>query len=228
MLCKGNEHLLKKPLKLIIIAAAVFTCLVIAGTVYRLFFVRFVRVPTGSMMNTILPGDHLIVGKTFGEIPRGSVVVFAYPGDSTRYVARVMGLPGETIEVRDRSVYINGAELSEEKILVKRDDAPRNKLEETSASGSGPYKVFYNDMGEEPLIDEPSGGTFGIASPFRLGDGQFFLMGDNRDNSQDSRFRGSVPRDLIWGTVSLVYYSSFRDESGQEHIRSERMFTKIR
>lgn len=77
-------------------------------TIYRIFFMWMVRVPTGSMLNTIVPGDHLVVNRSFGEIERGRIVVFQYPGDSAYYVARVVGLPGETIQLRGMSVYING------------------------------------------------------------------------------------------------------------------------
>jgi len=73
----------------------VLVCLIGFGlSIFRVFFVRMVRVPTGNMMNTIVPGDHLMVTKAFGAIERGRIVVFQYPKDSTYYISRVVGLPG--------------------------------------------------------------------------------------------------------------------------------------
>lgn len=180
-------------------------------------------------MNTILPGDHLIIKREFGEIPRGTVVMFRYPEGSERYVSRVIGLPGETIQVRGRSVCINGLELPEEKVLVRIDDdwADSAKLEEKSTQGSGPYRVYYIHTDEEMATVDPAG-DFGVAAPLHIPEGQYFLMGDNRENSEDSRYRGLVPRELIWGRASMVYYSAFRERStGKETTRDERTFTKI-
>lgn len=101
--------------KLAALTIGVLVCLVLLGAVYRFFFLWFVHVPTGAMMNTILPGDHLIFKREFGEISRGAVVMFRYPDGSQRYVSRVIGLPRETVHVRGRSVYINALELPEEK-----------------------------------------------------------------------------------------------------------------
>jgi signal peptidase I len=114
-----------------------------AALAYRLFVMRLVRVPTGAMMNTILPGDRLVTNRLFGAIKRGWIVVFKYPGDSTNYIARVIGLPGETVEVRDRSVYVNGHMLEERRVLVKSDDlGEADVLEEVSTEGTGSYRVF--------------------------------------------------------------------------------------
>jgi signal peptidase I len=182
------------------------------------------------MMNTILPGDHLMVHRLFGEIKRGSVVVFEYPGDSVRYVARVIGLPGETIEIRGRTIFINNTELPEEKVQTKPEDYSKgpDKLEEVSSEGAGPYKVFFTGTAES-APDPPLDGTFGGGSPFQISEGQYFLLGDNRDNSEDSRYRGTVPGELIWGRVSVVYWSSYHNRITQEErVRSERLFTRIR
>lgn len=176
-------------------------------------------------MNTILIGDHLVVGRSFGMVDRGNVVVFWYPGDSARYVARVIGLPGETIELRGRNVYINGQELPEQKVLgVENDSQYGEPLEEISVEGSGPYRVYYTRS--EPLDGDHS--TLAVGSPFRIAEGNYFLMGDNRDNSHDSRYRSAVPRDLIWGKVTIVYWSAFQDRNHEEHIREDRIFTRIR
>src|SRR5437763_15681343 len=85
--------------------------------IYYALFIRMVKVPTGAMKNTILPGDRLAVHLLMGEIRRGNIVMFNYPEDpSVRFVMRVIGLPGETIQVRKQRVYINGTELAEEHV----------------------------------------------------------------------------------------------------------------
>ena len=91
--------------KLVIIGLAFVVLSLGSTTFYRVFFLHFVRIPTGSMANTILPGDYLVVKKrAFGDINRGDLIVFSYPGDpSTYYLSRVIGLPGETLEVRGRN-----------------------------------------------------------------------------------------------------------------------------
>jgi signal peptidase I len=213
--------------KKIIAAIAVLACLGLCGTIYRMFFVWFAHVPTGAMMNTILIGDRVIFTRSFFEIERGSVVTLQYPNDSLWYTARVIGLPGESIEIRGQSVVINGTELPEQKVFAReRDSSGFDQLEEVSTEGSGPYKVFYTRPGGAEALPE-DGTPFASSAPLRLGEAEFFLMGDNRDNSEDSRFRGPVPRSMIWGTASAVYYSAVVD-NGEEHVRSDRFFKKIK
>src|SRR5881394_1845942 len=95
--------------KIIIVSGALLVLGFFAGlTIFQNYFVRAVRVPTGAMANTIVPGDHLLVDRLFGEVKRGDIIVFSYPGEpSIRYVARVVGLPGETIQMQGTSVYVN-------------------------------------------------------------------------------------------------------------------------
>jgi signal peptidase I len=217
--------------KKLIVLGPIIVCLGLTLTVYRLFFVWMVRVPTGSMMNTILPGDHIVVNRTLGEIRRGTVVMFQYPSDSARYISRVVGLPGETIQLQARAVYINGQELPEERVIVRADYSTIvDEFEEISVESAGPYRVYYSHHADQQsaVPEDVDPNTFGIATPFRIADGEYFLLGDNRDNSQDSRYRGSVPRSLIWGTASLVYWSSFRDNAREEHVRTDRLWKKIR
>ena len=183
----------------------------IAFLTFRVFFMRTALVPSGAMSNTIVPGDHVLMVKSLGEIERGQVVLFQWPDDPNRYIKRVVGLPGETIQFQGRTVYINGRPLDEQKILVypERFESP-GPLQIRSKEGSGPYPVFYTRTEEEedPSLDATN---FGTHEPLRLGADSYFLMGDNRDNSEDSRYRGPVPRDLIWGTAVLVFYSEHSD-----------------
>ena len=207
---------MRKPRKLLIASsiALAFGGLVLASCL--LIFVRAIRVPTGSMANTIVPGDHIIVIKRVGQIGRGDIVIFKYPRDqSTQYVGRVIGLPRESIEIRDRSVFINGTELQEQKVTVKPDlEAPPAPLEELSSEGSGPYRVFYwlrDEATASHLSTDYREATFGIAKPFQIPDDQYFVMGDNRDNSYDSRFYGTIGRQLISGKPTIVYWSDHNE-----------------
>jgi signal peptidase I len=212
------------------------------------FIVQAVKVPTGSMKNTIYIGDHLLVNKfLFGpedgiklpilpdrNIRRGDVIVFKYPGDpQTNYVKRVVGLPGDTIEYNPEThrVYINGEELPEHRIKAsyQSSEDPR-PLEQNTDEGAPPgswYTVYYqrdNDTGSDA--------RYAVGQPYRVpkkGDpipddikfrdmydadhdgrydaDQYFCMGDNRDNSEDSRYWSTVPRTNVVGRAMFVYWS---------------------
>ena len=152
-------------------------------------------IPSGSMENTLLIGDHLIMSRlgydagvpfTNWHVPlwrnprRLQIVIFKPPFDLTQpdYVKRVIGLPGETVDVHDGAVWINGRKLVEN-YTVGRTEAPA-KFQLTVPYGGLPYQVPENC---------------------------YFVMGDNRENSLDSRFWGCVPRDDILGTPVIIYMS---------------------
>jgi signal peptidase I len=174
---------------------------VILALFIRTFAVQAFKIPTGSMETNLLIGDHLLVNKlvyspSFGpwesgllgkkEVQRGHVVVFKFPEEPTRdFIKRVIGLPGETIEIRDKKVYINDRPLDE------------------------PYAHFLQpplrrDDPEYGLRGEDVRDNFG---PKVIPPGHLFVMGDNRDNSRDSRFWGTLPRDQVKGRALLVYWS---------------------
>lgn len=229
------------------------------------FIVQAVKVPTGSMQNTIYVGDHLLVnkfllgsegGKAFPllpnrEIRRGDIVVFKYPlGPETNYVKRVIGLPGDTIEFNAETnrVYINGEELPEHRVEVKsHGDAPLETVTSEEAPPGAKYTVFYYNLGGESAISafSDSSNEYGVNQPFKVpvkgdpipesirnkpdlmsiydsnNDGlydsnQYFCMGDNRDNSQDSRVWGTVPRNNVVGRAMFVYWSIEQPESRTE------------
>ena len=184
---------------------------------------RSFYVPTGSMSNTVIPGDTIIGRKYAGEIKRGQVVVIQYPDDPVYYLSRVVGLPNETIEVRGKLVYVDGRALDEERVMVKPDMADGNELQEISTEGTGPYRVFYTAGVEGEKARSEA--TPDFADPLRLPPDSFFVMGDNRDNSADSRYRGPVPRELIWGDVFLISYSTTIDTN---ELRWNRILKRIR
>ncbi len=207
------------------------------------FIVQAVKVPTASMENTITVGDHLLVNKfVFGpgphlpflpqrDIRRGDVIVFKYPGNphnperdlqpdnipyKVNYVKRVIGLPGDLVEVKGLHVYINGKQLPEHLIVVAddtNDKAPLEIKEDTPRQGNESYDVYYtarNVVASREGQDLRAGPDFRYAvngKPARVPDNSYFVMGDDRDNSLDSRAWGYVPRDLIIGRAMFVYWS---------------------
>lgn len=204
--------------------AALILIPVIVG--YFVLFLQVARVPTGSMANTIIPGDRILVRtRVFDKIQRGDVILFKYPDDaSVTYVARVGGRPFETILVRGRSVYVNGKELPEQRIFVRTQHTLKPEaLEEASTEGEGHYRVFYP---EGELVDSEA--PFAVMEPFQIPENCHFVLGDNRENSLDSRFRGPIFRDAVIGKTTMIYWSSNSDEAGNEEVRWERVFAEIK
>jgi signal peptidase I len=168
----------------------------------RIFVFQAFKIPTGSMEDNLKVGDHIIVNKfIYGptsppwhklfplrDIRRGDIIVFRYPlQPDTDFVKRVIGMPGDTIEVRDKVVYVNGKALSE------------------------PYVIH-----DDPMLFRPQPGAPPLPEPYRSRDqfgpysvapGTYFAMGDNRDRSSDSRYWGTVPRSMIKGRAFMVYWS---------------------
>jgi signal peptidase I len=181
---------------------------VILALFVRTWVVQAFKIPTGSMENNLLIGDHLLVNKfVFGptassidraalpirNIRRGDVVVFKYPDEPERdFIKRVIGLPGETVELRAKKVYIDGQPLDE------------------------PYVHFLQPASEAQEIT-----SFDVRErygPVEVPDGQYFVMGDNRDNSQDSRYWGFLPAHYVKGRALMIYWSY---ESGREDYLDE-------
>ena len=96
----------------------------------RTFLTRAARVPTGAMANTVVPGDHLFIYKLLGQPGRGDIVLFQYSKDSENYVSRIIGLPGETIQIRGKLVYINGRALDEQRTMIQPMDDGYEPLKE--------------------------------------------------------------------------------------------------
>ena len=188
------------------------------------FVAQAVQVPTGSMQNNIHIGDHLFVNKfVFGEptkllrwilpqreIRRGDIIVFKYPLNAeTNYVKRVIGLPGDKVEVRGTSIFINGEELPEQRVKIKlagNDYSSHPELEVEPAPAGATYRAYYDDRDHEY-----ESGEYGVNQAVIVPEGSYFAMGDNRDNSQDSRYWGFVPRSNVIGRALYVYWS-FNDD----------------
>lgn len=235
------------------------------------FVLQAVTVPTGSMQNTILVGDYLLVNKfifTPGgnnlpflpqrEIERGDIIVFKYPGNKVRpendrrrnpplqayqinYVKRVIGLPGETVEFKNNQVFINGQLLPEHRVIGDADN-DLSALEVTETGQRSPeekWDVYYSEASMRDSQRERSlrqtGYEFGVqGKPMQVPDNHFFVMGDSRDNSEDSRYWGFVPRELVIGRAMFVYWSCDRGASNGDffgcltHPRLNRIFKSVK
>ena len=184
---------------------------VILALFIRTFIVQAFKIPTGSMEQNLLIGDHLLVNKfvvgptasglerallPVGTVRRRDVVVFKYPEEPERdFIKRVIGLPGETVEVREKKVYINGTALVE----------PYTHFLQAVSTPSEFREVTSLDVRER-------------YGPVTVPPNQYFVMGDNRDNSQDSRYWGFLPREYIKGKALIIYWSY---EAGREEYQEE-------
>jgi signal peptidase I len=164
---------------------------VVLALFIRSFVVQAFKIPSGSMLETLQIGDHLLVSRfaydlkvpftdisilSTGDPQHGDVIVFEYPEDPSKdFIKRVIGVPGDTIEIKNKIVYRNGEALIE------------------------PY-VRHSD----PRI-LPSRRDF--VATFTVPEGKYFVLGDNRDDSRDSRFWGFVGRDAIVGKALVLYWS---------------------
>ncbi|MDQ6737642.1 MAG: signal peptidase I [Gemmatimonadota bacterium] len=207
--------------------------------VTRALVVEMYKIPTPSMQRTLLVGDFLVVDKmVFGpELPfthyhlpafrqprRGDVIVFKWPSDpSINFVKRVVGVPGDTLLMHDGTLVRNGQPLAEQYVTHNAGDADMAAEEfrwqrdylVKSARASGTYWPSRNNWG--PLVVPPH---------------DLFVLGDNRDNSLDSRYWGFVPDSLVRGTPMFVYYS-YRPDSASRlswitNARWQRLGTIVR
>jgi len=198
---------------------AMFVALLLAIFI-RTFFIQAYKIPSGSMEPTLLIGDHILVNKVifglrmpdsifglqiFGlpyghylfhleEVHRGDVVVFVFPPDRSKdFIKRVVGIPGDTIQVKDGAVWLNGAKMP--------DPHAHFEVAQTERSTASPRDNF---------------------GPITVPAGKLFMMGDNRDRSYDSRFWGFVDRDDVEGRATVIYWSWDSDGSGIIPIRWSR------
>jgi signal peptidase I len=177
---------------------------VILALFIRTFVVQAFKIPTGSMEPNLLVGDHLLVNKfvfapaasdlervllPMRDIRRGDIVVFKFPEEPERdFIKRVIGLPGDTVELKCRQVSINGTRIDE------------------------PYAHYLFPQGQE---DDHSFDVRERYGPVTVPEGHYFMMGDNRDNSQDSRYWGFLPAHYVKGRALTIYWS-FEQTPGEQ------------
>lgn len=185
-----SKHIVREYAESILIA-------VVLALIIRTYLVQAFKIPSGSMEDTLAVGDHILVNKfIYGtKIPfdgrvlkmrdpqRGDVIVFEYPEDASKdFIKRVIGTPGDTVEVKEKRVYVNGKlyanphEIHKENDVIPKEANPRD----------------YKDAVVVPADS-------------------YFVMGDNRDRSYDSRFWGFVKRDKIKGLAFIKYWSWDKD-----------------
>jgi len=172
---------------------------VILAWVIMSFVIQAFKIPSGSMMNTFQIGDHIFVAKfVYGiRIPftrkylwplqdpkRGEIIVFQFPLDPKKdFIKRCMGIPGDTLEIRDKKLYVNG-ELQQEKYAIYMDEKVYPNSEDLS-------QMYRNRDNLGPIVVPKN---------------SYFAMGDNRDHSYDSRFWGPLERGYIKGKALLLYW----------------------
>ena len=185
---------------------------VILALFIRTFVVQAFKIPTGSMEPNLLVGDHLLVNKfvfaptatpiegavlPMRPIRRGDVIVFKFPEEPERdFIKRVIGLPGERLELRRKKIYINDKPIEEPYVRFLEPPPAED------AARSDDLRAWYG--------------------PVTVPEHQYFMMGDNRDNSQDSRYWGFLPETYIKGKALFIYFSF--EENGS----LTNMFTDIR
>ncbi|HVT59947.1 MAG TPA: signal peptidase I [Thermoanaerobaculia bacterium] len=178
---------------------------IIFATFARTYVFQAFKIPSGSMERNLLVGDHILVNKfVYGpqacaperwllperEVRRGDVVVFRWPRDPSRdFIKRAVGLPGDTVRLIDKQLYVNDKRVEDGAYVSHIDSViyPRSSV----------------------IGGNPSRDNFG---PVTVPPASYFCLGDNRDNSQDSRFWGMVPRKYLKGRALLVYWS-FQSDS---------------
>jgi len=210
-------------------AEAIIVAMLLAFAI-RVFVVQAFKIPSGSMIPTLLIGDHILVSKlsyglqwpsdckvrvsfppvtcyasrtvvAFGEPQRGDVIVFRYPEDEDKdFIKRIVGLPGDTIEIRNKAVYVNG--------LPFEDRAYTQRVDPGTIDGA----VNPRD-------------NFG---PVTVPAQSYFVMGDNRDQSLDSRFWGYVSAQKIKGKAFRIYWSWSGQGAWQQWVRWDRFGKAIR
>jgi len=206
-----SEGFKKSPLRDTIESLVVTVILAVFGTT---FVVQAFKIPSGSMEKTLLIGDHLLVNKfvfayptgwvagimPYRDIRRGDIVVFKFMWQrGEHYVKRVVGLPGDRIRVVDRQVYVNGQPYAEPFVYhydpdrhFAGDDFPTTDFNFVSRARPDWVPEMEEQIRAGELLIPP---------------GRYFVMGDNRESSSDSRFWGFVPREVITGKPLLVYWS---------------------
>ena len=213
----------------LIVVAVILAIPLFSPIVLRTFLFQPFYIPAGSMMPTLLVGDSLFVskyaygysryslpfsprlfpGRIFGSVPaRGDVVVFRIPkDDSVDYIKRVVGLPGDTIQMRHGLLFTNGAPVQRERLADFTGDDPCGTAVDSQTKRW--RETLLNGVSYETL-DCVDNGFYDNTNVYKVPDGHVFVLGDNRDNSTDSRVLsavGYIPLENIVGRAGLIYFS---------------------
>ncbi len=230
---------------------------VVLALILRQFVVQAFKIPSGSMEDTLLIGDHILVNKFLYHLTdpkQFDVIVFRYPWDDERdFIKRVIGLPGDRVEVHDRQVYVNGEPLGQEwylhetafeghkknfgPIIVPRaGDTVEIRQDQNLYLNNEHVPIpsgLFDPRGPSQLMDGfqvfygplfPPGTTLRQpVGPLRVEHDYYFTLGDNRANSRDSRFWGLVRSTRIKGKAFFIYWSWNRATSFPDYIRWDRL-----
>ncbi len=205
-----------------------FFIAILLAFLFRSFLFEPFYIPSGSMKSTLLVGDYVFVskysygysrhsfpfsppifhGRILGSKPEpGDVIVFKLPSDtSVNYIKRLVGLPGDTIQVKDGLLYINGQQLPRQRVKNFLDiDSKGNSQEIPQYIETMPNGVSYH------VLDQNPHGSLDNTNIYTVPEKHYFFMGDNRDNSQDSRVLsmvGFVPEENLLGPAQIIFFSS--------------------
>jgi signal peptidase I len=171
-----------------------FAIALLIALIVRTFVIQAFKIPSSSMEDTLLVGDHIFVNKflygyrlpfregrilVFSEPQRGDIVVFVFPEDPSKdFIKRVVAVPGDTVEIRQKTLYINGRPVEED------------------------YTRFADGFSTDGFVR-----TRDNMEPITVPPGKYFVMGDNRDRSYDSRFWGFVDKEAVIGKALFIYFS---------------------
>ncbi|WP_133716828.1 signal peptidase I [Methylocaldum gracile] len=192
-----------------------FFPIVLIVLLLRSFLVEPFRIPSGSMMPTLLIGDFILVNKytygirlpvlntkivEMGEPERGDIVVFRFPKDpKVDYIKRVIGLPGDRIAYYNKQLYVNGEAIKQTAIAEYQGVGQGSVM-----NGARLLSEDLKGVNHDILIRE---GQPSVQGEFTVPEGQYFVMGDNRDNSNDSRYWGTVPESHLVGKAFFIWMS---------------------
>jgi signal peptidase I len=188
----------------------------------RSFLVEPFRIPSGSMMPTLLIGDFILVNKyaygvrlpvlhtkivEMGQPGRGDIVVFRFPGDTrVDYIKRVIGLPGDRIAYYNKQLFVNGTAVAQTALGEYQGLGQGNTM-----TGAVLLTEDLTGVNHDILIRD---GQPTVQSEWTVPDGHYFVMGDNRDNSNDSRYWGMVPEANLLGKAFMIWMNWDLDNGG--------------
>ena len=181
--------------------------------VLRSFFFEPFRIPSGSMVPTLLIGDYILVNKfaygvrlpvvhtkvlETGEPERGDVAVFRFPADPRLdYIKRVVGLPGDTVTYRDKTLFVNG-----EEVTLSGGEPYVDPVTDALENGATLRRETLGDVEHDVLVYDRG---FSATDTYEVPEGHYFMVGDNRDKSNDSRFWGFVPEENLVGKARFIW-----------------------